>query len=221
MVLSRELAALMVLVVGVFSSSGAVAATSIDLFFHGSGNSVTSITPGFDGTLHMSIFLTSDDGLTAASVSIAWDNAATDAVAPTGEWLGIAVAFNMTTGAPTAYMAPAVTGPAGAFIDNDARIIYAFDGAIPQPNNPANLPASSYMIGSVTWYGHTQPIPTNISAVILPGIDGFYVGDTDISDTVSLGTAHFGDLVPEPSTGLLVGVGLIAIALRARRNQGP
>jgi hypothetical protein len=162
----------------------------------------------------MDIILTSDDGLTAASTSIAWDNAGTSA-SSAKEWGGAGVAFNTMTKAVIT-MSPLFVGPAGAFIDNGAQVVYAIDGAIPPANNPPNLPSGTYNIGTIIWVADAGT--TNISSVITSGIDVFGIGGTDITGSVSLGTATINP-VPEPGTASLLGLGLIGLIAAGRRNR--
>jgi hypothetical protein len=184
--------------------------------FATSGTSVTSVASGFTGSIVMNVLLTSDDGLTVGSASVAWDNAGTTAGAGTVEWTGVAVAFNMMV--PTQFFSPTILGPAGAFIDNAAKKVYAFDGLIAPPLNPPNLPAGTYQIGTVVWNLTGATSNTNISSIIQFGIDGFGVGGSDITGTVSLGGATI-NVVPEPGTASLLGLGLIGLIMAGRRNR--
>lgn len=193
----------------------ASAATSVDLVFVGSGTSVTDITPGFSGTVAARVLLTSDDGLVVGSTSVQWDNASTLAVAGTAEWIGIAVAFNMMTSAATATMNPAIPGPAGAFIDNPNRKVYAFDGLIAPPNNPPNMPATTYQVGTVVWSTTGAAGNTNINAFLQFGIDGFY-NPFEVIGTFGTATIN---VVPEPGTASLLGLGLIGLIMAGRRNR--
>jgi hypothetical protein len=189
----------------------ASAATSIDLVFRGSGTSVTTVAGG--STAIMDIILTSDDGLIAASTSIAWDNGGTSVSSAT-EWSGAGVAFN-TMNKAVITMSPLFLGPAGAFIDNGAQVVYAIDGAIPPPNNPPNLPSGTYNIGTMIWVADAGQ--TNISAVITSGID-IFASSVDLTGSVSLGTATINP-VPEPGTASLLGLGLIGLIAAGRRNR--
>ncbi len=198
----------------------AKAATSIDLVFSGLGATslglVTDITPGFSGTVTMAIILNSDDGLTIGSTSIFWDNAGTSAAAGTAEWVGIAVTFNMMTSAITGEFNPLITGPSGAFIQNGLRVVNSFDGALVPPNNPPNLPAGSYQIGTIVWNAALGT--TNITAS-LNAFDAFGVGGTNITGTVTFGGATIINVVPEPGTASLLGLGLIGLIMAGRRKR--
>ena len=191
----------------------ASAATSIDLVFATSGTSVTTITPGFSGTVVMRVILDSDDGLTTASTSVQWDNSGTDAVTGTGEWVGVAVAFNMMNFTVTASMTPQIPG----VIDNVARVVTALDGLVPNPNNPPNLPAGTYQIGTIVWQTSGAAGNTNIASY-KSGLDDFGVGGTFVTGTVSFGGGTI-NVVPEPGTASLLGLGLIGLIAAGRRNR--
>ena len=197
-------------------ASTANAATSIDLEFSGSLGSVTTITPGFSGTLTMAIILNSDDGLTMASTSIFWDNAGTSAGAGTAEWVGIAVTFNMMPGGVvTSFFGPGITGPSDAFIQNGLQVVNSFDGVLVPTNNPPNLPAGSYQIGTIVW-SITGAVGITIITSGLTAFDEFRVGGTNITSAVSFGGATI-NVVPEPATALLLASGLVALAAGRRR----
>ncbi len=195
-------AALALCVAGTASSS-----TTIDLIFtSGSGTSVTVL--GGPGTVTLDVFMTTTDGLEIFSTTVFWDNATTSAIAGTVEWFG---KFIPPTGP---FFSPINPGPAGVFIDNTALQVNSFDGAF----LGGVLPSGTYHLGTIV-YQASAVGTTNIISGIIAGLDGFAsVAAGVIDGTVTFNGATI-NVVPEPATASLLGLGLVGLILAGRRKR--
>jgi PEP-CTERM motif len=167
----------------------------------------------------LDILLITDVPLIGASVSVGFD--------PTGgldplvnmKWFGQGVVFN-AMGEPSVRFAPMVPGSSAACGFDSCS---SFDGAIMlAPNAPPSLPAGTYHIGTVVWdtSGAMQQVHS-VFAKIRPSLDGTgavlngMVVVVTGSEVLQTGTLN---IVPEPSTAALLGLGLVATLLSRRRR---
>jgi len=193
-------------------AGAASATTTIDLVFGGSPPTVSggpnTVTLGAPGTVTMGVFMTTDDPLEIFSVTIAWDNSGTSAAGGTLEWNGINIfgTFFIFT--------PGIPGLGGTFIDNAAQRVYAFDGF---QSIGSMVPAGTYQLGTIVWSAGSVGT-TNISSVITSGLDGFLEPGNVLPTTLNLNTAII-NVVPEPGTASLLGLGLVGLILAGRRKR--
>ncbi len=183
----------------------ASATTTIDLTFGVSGTNVTTLSA--PGTLTMGVFMTTDDPLEIFATTVFWDNSDTDAIAGTLEWVGFfdAGAFVL--------WAPLNPGPSGVFIDNSVNQVNSFDAA----SLGDTLPAGTYQLGTIVFLAAVGT--TNIISGIISGLDGFALtGGTIIDGAITFNGATI-NVVPEPATASLLGLGLIGLILAGRRKR--
>ena len=190
----------------------ASAATTIDLKFGGIGGPTVTTSLAAPATVTMSVFMTTTDGLEAFSTTIFWNNSDISAIAGTVKWSGILVpGFDSV-------FAPAMAGPAGTFItfiDNPNKRVFSFDGI----QLGSAIPAGTYQLGTIVWLASAAGTTTFTSGII-DGLDGFIgcCGSHIINGTVTFNGATM-NVVPEPGTASLLGLGLVGLILAGRRKR--
>jgi hypothetical protein len=164
----------------------------------------------------MNVIMTTTEEFISMGVSVSYDSDNGLALASVYEWRGVGVEFTKTG------VATKSCGPFGPIVDNGG-ILQAFDCSVPPPNAPPQAAAGTYQIGTIVWdtSGTTGPNTETISAVIAGG-DGFIAvingNITSISDQVVV-RSHILNIIPEPGTASLLGLGLVGLILAGRRSR--
>ena len=94
-----------------------------------------------------------------------------------------------------------------------------FDCQVPPPNGPPSVAPGTYKIGTIVWdtSGTTSGIETLTLTRIIVGavVNGNIV---DVSHLVVAGS-HIINIIPEPGTASLLGLGLVGLILAGRRSR--
>ena len=94
-----------------------------------------------------------------------------------------------------------------------------FDCQVPPPNGPPSVAPGTYKIGTIVWdtSGTTSGIETLTLTRIIVGavVNGNIV---DVSHLVVAGS-HIINIIPEPATASLLGLGLVGLILAGRRSR--
>jgi len=233
--LSVVLMATMACVFGLAQS--AKAGVTMDVVFQDAWSPTgITINPGdpgpgctFDGYYHhtvatgrcMDVMLYTTDPLIGVGFSVDYDQDNGLAVMGVKEWVGVGVSFNKL-GTLQKSCAPA--GPV-ADSPNYPGVIQQFDCIIPPPNAPPSVAPGTYKLGTIIWntsgtYNGGDNIEV-ISAVIAGGDGVGAVINGNILDTTSsvVLRSHIVNLMPEPGTASLLGLGLVGLILARRRSR--
>ena len=168
------------------------------------------------GSAVMDIVMTNSLPLIFTSISVAFDNSLGLSVAGAQEWFGV-VAFNAMA-IPILVYTPIAPG-----VSVGASSIASFDGFALPPNAPPSLPVGVYNIGTVVWDTSAASEGLHAIGFFLGGVDatgevfpGGNIQDTSGSEVFVNG---FINIVPEPGTAGLVGLGLTGLLLAGRRRR--
>src|SRR5262245_23555528 len=192
------------------------AGATVDLLFvslNGASIAPTNSLTGLKAsdTFVMHAVMTNDQTLTAAVFSINYDLGGQNTldVNTAFQWHGQAIAKNPLNGvfAPLAPLNPVTPTTIGSF-----------QGITSNFSLPAVLPPGSYQMGTVTWHANS-PGDVDITSFIVAGIDGFGDGGFNNIDNQVLFRTSTVNIIPEPATASLLGLGLVGLLLMGRRSR--
>src|SRR5262245_7487058 len=201
-----------------FGARHASAGATVDLLFVGHNGApiaaTNTVTAAPGDTLQMAVRFTNDQGLTAAVFSLNYDldGKSELSVATQVGWLG--VSLNKTSSVLFAPLS-ALNPPTNTFVGS-------FQGLLSSASSTLTLPANTYQVGTVTWTvgaGVSTDGADILSGAFNTGVDGWGgAGFNDISDTILYHSATV-NVVPEPGTAALLGLGLVGLVVAGRRSR--
>jgi hypothetical protein len=217
--------ALMAALASVGFARGASAGVVVDLTWRDTSTDTLTILPGDAGAtcnmgfnnpaaagrcLDITMTLTGDT-LIAAGTSVQYDSSSGLVFSKGFQWFGV----TFVEGKGTGTFAPLGTRTSYLF---SPGVVSDFNGFVPPPNGPPALPAGTYKLGTIVWTTSGVTTNTILNAFLAP-LDAFGNGaKLNISSTVVLNKA-FLNVIPEPGTASLLGLGLVGLIVAGRRSR--
>ena len=160
----------------------------------------------------MNVTLTTTDPLIAVASYVGYSSGSGLAVSSYHEWIGLGVEWS-TKGVLLKSMV-LMDG-----VTDDGSRVGNFGAVVPPPNGPPSLGPGTYTIGTIIWdtSGTTMGTETIsiVGAIVGAVINGVI---TDVSASVVVGS-HIVNIIPEPGTASLLGLGLVGLVLAGRRSR--
>jgi hypothetical protein len=209
------------------TSHQARAGVSYALVFRSTGTDqidFASVAAARSATVVSDIFLVTTDALIAHGISVGWEDDLGLQVGSAAAWWGIQVAGGVKHGPIFGHQIAcdgSISGPSPP----THPYCSSFYGFTPLPNAPPSLPPGTYNVGTIVW--DTTGIEagqTSIFPFLLQGIDatgvvlqpGYNIVDVTGSEVLYPAIVN---VIPEPATATLLGLGLLGLLL-ARRRRG-
>jgi hypothetical protein len=158
----------------------------------------------------MDVILTTTDPLISLNASVAYDSDNGLAVASFNEWKGVGVAFNML-GTPTKNCSN-FDG-----VGDSGSVVGIFECSVAPPNGPPSVAPGTYRLGTIVW--DTSAVTGSEAMSLVNVIVGAVINGviTDVSSSVVTNATGI-NIIPEPGTAALLGLGLIGLILSGRRK---
>jgi hypothetical protein len=161
----------------------------------------------------MDVILTTTLPLIGGSARVGYTSGLGLAVASFNEWKGVGVSFTML-GAPLKSCSP-FDG-----VTDSGTEVGKFDCGIAPPNAPPSMAPGTYRIGTIVWDTSNTPTPglETISALIT-GVGAIINGNIIDYTGIVVPGVHILNIIPEPGTASLLGLGLVGLILAGRRSR--
>jgi hypothetical protein len=199
-------------------TQSALASVTIDLEWVDSGTPTLTIDPGDTaggGNRNMLVIMSYSTNLVGASTSVQYSSGSGLAFQGATTWTGVFI--RMMTPSNTFHPTGGVADT-GTELSSFASIV---DPTSPQPSAP---PGVNYVIGTILWNtAGTVAGTETLSAIIAFGLDGFLNGNFNNIDAAVIAAGGLRgatlNIIPEPGTVSLLGLGLVGLILAGRRRR--
>ena len=161
----------------------------------------------------MDVIMTTDNDLFIVQTGVGYDSDNGLAVAQFREWKGVGVLFD----------SKGVVTKACSNLDgltDDGSEIGQFDCGVglPLAGGDTILPGT-YRIGTIVWNTSATTSGTEVINVLLTGVGGVINGNVVNLNAQTVVGSHILNIVPEPGTASLLGLGLVGLVLAGRRSR--
>jgi hypothetical protein len=160
----------------------------------------------------MSVLMKTTDPLIGGSARVGYDSDNGLAVMQFNEWKGVGVSFSKL-GVTLKSCLP-FDG-----VTDDGSEVGKFDCGIAPPNAPPSMAPGTYNIGTIVWDTSATTVGTEGINVLITGVGAVINGNIiDVTGIVVPG-AHILNIIPEPGTASLLGLGLVGLIIAGRRSR--
>jgi hypothetical protein len=160
----------------------------------------------------MDVIVTSTLPTIGWSVRVGYDSDNGLAVQGFAEWGNLGVAFDKM-GLPTKNCTQF-----DGVTDNGTEV-GKFDCGVPPPNAPPSTAPGTYRIGTIIWDTSGTTVGTEGINVLMTGIGVIINGNIIEYTGMTVLGSHVLNIIPEPGTASLLGLGLVGLILAGRRSR--
>jgi hypothetical protein len=188
-------------------------------YFYGYYGATAGTAMGYTSTGRcMEVVLTTTDDLIISSVFVSYDSNNGLNWTYMKEWRGVGVSWNAKDGmlVQNCVLADGIVAGGG--------LLGTFDCQVNPPNNPPVLPAGTYRLGTIVWDTSSTTSGTELISVVISAVGAIINGNIVNVGPLGINTAvvgsHVLNIIPEPGTASLLGLGLVGLILAGRRSRG-
>jgi hypothetical protein len=159
----------------------------------------------------MDVMLYQDTPGIGAAYSVAYDSDNGLAVASFYEWLGVGVSFDK--GGTALKSCVPFDG-----VTDDGSEVGTFDCGVPPPNAPPSMAPGTYRMGTIVWDTSGTTVGTEGINILVVGATAVINGNIILLTSEVVTGNHIVNIIPEPGTAVLLGLGFVGLTLAARRR---
>jgi hypothetical protein len=161
----------------------------------------------------MDVVLTTTEELIIVQTDVGYDNNNGLSVMQVNEWIGLGVSWNAKGTLQKS------CSPVSGVADDAAGTISDFDCGVPLPAPPGAIAPGTYKIGTIVWATAGTTTGTETIAVLLTAVGAVINGNVVNYTSQTVAGSHILNIVPEPGTASLLGLGLVGLILAGRRSR--